>query len=290
MTLFGGGGYGRRGGFPMRWILALIIAGIGLFTYFRSTQVNPVTGEKQRIAMSVDQEKSLGLSAAPQMASQMGGALDPRNDADARVVAETGHKIVSASDAQRSPYVGNYNFYLLGDPETVNAFALPGGQIFITKALYTRLETEAQLAGVLGHEIGHVVGRHSAEHMAKGQLGQMIAMAVGVGASDERGRGYMAAAAAQMASQMLQLKYGRQDELEADSFGMKYMAQAGYDPSQMRRVMQILKEAAGTRGRGPSIFATHPDPDARVEQIEQYIKTNYPNGVPKELSSGKPLH
>src|SRR5690349_15995618 len=118
MSIFGTSSYGPQRGFPIRWIIALIIAGIGLFTYFSSTQTNPVTGEKQHIAMTQDEEKALGLQAAPQMAARMGGAL-PQNDPDAQEVARIGHQIVNSSDAKRSPYYGNFNFYLLADPQTV---------------------------------------------------------------------------------------------------------------------------------------------------------------------------
>ncbi len=181
MSLFGRPtyGYGNRGG-AMKWIIAAIIAGIGLITYLRSGQVNPVTGEKQYVAMDVNQEKALGLEAAPKMAAEMGGAADPNRDPDARFVAETGSKLVRSTEASKSPYGDNFHYYLLNDSKTVNAFALPGGQIFITRALYDRLENEAQLAGVLGHETGHVIARHSAQQMAKGKLGQMLAGAAGV--------------------------------------------------------------------------------------------------------------
>lgn len=280
-------GYGnRRGGLPLgRLLIAAVVAIGGLVMYMSRTEVNPVTGEKQHIAMNVDQEKALGLEAAPQMAQQMGGVLDPRSDPDAARVAQLGAMLVQKSDASRSPYVGNFNFFLLKDPETVNAFALPGGQIFITRALYDRLENEAQLAGVLGHEIGHVINRHAAEHMAKGQLGTALVTAVGIGASDDRGRGQMAAYAAMMANQMLQLKYSRNDELESDNFGLKYMSQAGFTPAAMLDVMRILKAASGSRG-GSNILATHPDPDARIERIQAYLKENAPGA---ELSIGKPL-
>src|SRR6185503_11818530 len=155
----------------------------------RSGQVNPATGEYQHVALTQDQEKALGLQAAPKMAQEMGGAADPARDPDARMVSEVGSKLVrSAKQPSGSAYRDNFNFYLLNDSKTVNAFALPGGQIFITRALYNRLENEAQLAGVLGHETGHVIGRHSAEQMAKGKLGQMLAGAAGVATSD-RGSG-----------------------------------------------------------------------------------------------------
>src|SRR5213075_2104807 len=119
-------------------------------------------------------------------------------DPDARMVSEVGLKLVKSTEAFNSPYRDNFNYYLLNDSKTVNAFALPGGQIFITRALYDRLQNEAQLAAVLGHETGHVINRHAAEHMAKGELGTALVTAVGVGASDDRGHGQMAAYAAAM--------------------------------------------------------------------------------------------
>jgi predicted Zn-dependent protease len=269
----------------VRLIIALVIVLIAVVMYFSRTSVNPVTGEKQRVAMNVDQEIALGIQTAPKMAEQMGGVIDPRIDAHAALVSEVGQKLVAASDASKSPYASNFNFHLLADPKTVNAFALPGGQIFITRALVDRMQNEAQLAGVLGHEIGHVINRHAAEHMATGQFGQMIAVAVGVGADDSR-----AMAIANIANQMIQLKYSRADELESDNYGLKYMVQAGYDPSAMLDVMKILAEASGGGGRGPDFMATHPHPEARIEEIKAFLQKNYPNGVPKELTRGRALN
>ena len=283
---FGYGGQPRRG-INMRVVIALVIAAIGIIGYLTKRSVNPVTGETQYVSLSPQQEMALGLQAAPEMAAQMGGVVD-RSDPAAQKVAEVGNRLVSSSDAKKSPYVENFNFHLLNDPNSINAFALPGGQIFITRALYNQLQNEAQLAGVLGHEIGHVINRHAAEHMAKGQLGGMLATAVGVGASDERGRGAMAAVAAQMANQMLQLKFGRNDENESDRFGLQYMAQAGYDPREMLGVMEVLR-GASKGGRTPEIMATHPMPDTRLREIADKIKEIYPSGVPDNLSKGGPL-
>jgi predicted Zn-dependent protease len=289
---YGGDGYeqGPQGfdmGRLIRYGIGLLIALFGIATYMMRTQVNPVTGQRQHIAMSVDEEKALGLQAAPKMAAQMGGGIDPKNDVRARIVAEVGSELVHRSDAERSPYVGNFHFFLLNDPKTINAFALPGGQIFITRALYEKLANEGQLAGVLGHEIGHVVNRHSAQQMAKGQLGKVLAGAVAVGASGDR-HGQEATAAAMMANQMLQLKYGRGDESEADKYGLKYMAEAGYDPTAMLDVMKILKEASGD-GRQPEFLSTHPLPDTRLKEIADNIKETYPNGIPASLSKGRAL-
>jgi len=290
---YGGDGYdqGPRQGLDIgrlvRYGIGLLIALFGVATYMMRTEVNPVTGKKQHIGMNVDQEKALGLQAAPEMAAKMGGDVDPRSDPGSRVVSEVGQELVRRSDAGRSPYVGNFHFHLLNDTKTINAFALPGGQIFITRALFDRLTNEGELAGVLGHEIGHVVNRHSAQQMAKGQLGQLLTVAVGVGASgDDRGR--QASMAAMMANQMMQLKYGRGDESEADHYGLQYMAQAGYDPSCMLDVMRILKEAAGG-GRQPEILSTHPLPETRIQEIKDTLAADYPQGVPSTLTKGRPL-
>jgi predicted Zn-dependent protease len=205
-------------------------------------------------------------------------------------VAKVGERLVEQSDASKpeDPYREHFEFHLLADDETVNAFALPGGQIFITRALYTKLQNEAQLAGVLGHEMGHVINRHSAQQMAKGQLGQMLTSAVAVGASDpdHRGRGQMAAAAAAMANQMLQLRYSRGDESEADKYGLRYMTQAGYDPQEMLGVMRILKKVGGAGG-GPEFLQTHPLPETRLEEIARILEETYPDR--EGLTKGGPL-
>jgi predicted Zn-dependent protease len=276
-------GHSRGGGGGARWLIALVIAGMGIVSFLGMRERNPVTGKNQYVAMSVDQEKALGLQAAPQMAQQMGGAADRTRDPEARFVAEVGAKLVSASEAKRSPYAGNFNFYLLNDPKTVNAFALPGGQIFITRALYNRLADESQLAGVLGHEIGHVIHRHSAQQMAKGRLGQMLSTAAGIGADDFR-----VAAGAQMANQMFQLRYGRQDETESDTVGIDYMTAAGYDPRGMLEVMKVLKEASGG-GRGLEFLQSHPLPDNRITEIDRIIRSKYPPQALEKLSRGRPL-
>ncbi len=288
MSYGGDSGYlgGRR--LPIgRLIGALVIAVIGLVIYMSQTQVNPVTGRKQHVAMTVDQEMALGLQAAPEMA-QDGRRRRSGRGSRAELVEEVGRRLVRNSDARKSPYVENFHFHLLRDPKTVNAFALPGGQVFITEGLLNRLENEAQLAGVLGHEIGHVVNRHAAEQMAKGQLGQMLTVAVGVGAGGNDDRGRNAQLVAAMINQMGQLRFSREDESEADQYGLKYMAQAGYDPSAMLEVMKILKEASGGRNP-PEILATHPLPETRLEQIEAELKHDYPQGIPSNLTRGRSL-
>jgi predicted Zn-dependent protease len=268
---------------------ALVIALLGGVIYLSQTQVNPVTGKKQHVAMSVDQEMALGLQAAPQMAEQMGGDVSPREDPRAALVDEVGRRLVQNSEARKSPYVENFHFHLLRDPKTINAFALPGGQVFITAGLLDRMDNEAQLAGVLGHEIGHVINRHAAQQMAKGQLGQILTLAVGVGASGNDDRGRKAQLVAAMVNQMTQLRFSRGDESESDHYGLKYMAEAGYDPRAMLDVMKILKKASGDQ-HPPEFLATHPLPETRLDAIRAELTQMYPNGIPSNLTKGRPLH
>lgn len=253
-----------------RLLLALAVVAIALIGYFSQTQINPVTGEKQHVALSVDQEKVLGLESAPEMAAQMGGEASP-SDPGAQRVSEVGRRMVASSNASRSPYADSFRFHLLRDPETVNAFALPGGPIFITEGLLRRLQTEAQLAGVLGHEAGHVVHRHAAEQLAKGQLGQLLGAAVGVAADDGSGEGGRAQAVAMMVSQVVQLRYGRQDESEADRYGVDAMAAAGYDPRAMLQVLEILRDAS-QGPRPPEFLSSHPLPETRIRELEDYLR------------------
>lgn len=266
-----------------RLLIAAALILFGLFSYYAARQENPVTGEVQHVSLSPDQEVALGLEAAPQMAGQMGG-LHPSAQVQGYVNA-VGQKVVDNSRASQGPY--QYQFHVLADPQTVNAFALPGGQIFITAGLFAKLQNEAQLAGVLGHEVAHVVGRHAAEHMAKGQLGQLLVGAAGVAASDQMGSGQAAAAVASMVAQLTMLKYGRTDELEADQLGVIFMSEAGYDPRAMIGVMDILENASGGSARAPSWLQSHPDPGNRRARIQQIITEQFSTGAPD--NSGDPM-
>ena len=281
---YGGGNILRNRGCS-RLLIAGVIAVVGVIAYMSRTEVNPVTGEKQHVALSVDQEKVLGLEAAPEMASKMGGEVDT-SDPRARMVQDVGQRVVARSNAASSPYAGNFQFHLLADPETVNAFALPGGQVFITLGLYEKLRDEAELAGVLGHEVGHVIHRHSAEQMAKGQLGAALSQAVGVAASDGNDGGQRAAMIAAMVNQMVQLRYGRQDESESDRYGIDAMDSAGYDPKAMLEVMEILKQASGSQ-RPPEWLSSHPLPETRIAEIQEYLKTKSADSG--SVSEGRPL-
>ena len=165
--------------------LGLLVAFFGLISYFTSTVENPITGEKQRVKLSPREEVALGLQGRGRIAQQFGG-LYP-DDQLQQYVKQVGERVVKQSAASGSPYP--FEFHLLADPKTVNAFALPGGQVFVTVALLRKMNSEAQLAGVLAHEVGHVIARHGAEHLAKQQLGGALVTAVGVATTDDQGGG-----------------------------------------------------------------------------------------------------
>lgn len=252
-----------------RLIIGIIIGLVGLFMYFSQAQQNPVTGKRQYVSLNPSQEIKLGLESAPHMAEEMGGEL-PASDPRVQEVQKLGQYIVDNTDAKKSPW--KFQFHVLSDTKTVNAFALPGGQIFITLGLLDKLQTEAQLAGVLSHEMGHVIERHTAQQMAKSQFGQMLVLAVGIGASDSQSGMNNSMVIASVVNQMMQLRYSRKDELEADNWGLRLMSQVGYDPRAMIQVMEILKGASGGGQRSLDFFQTHPDPDKRIEAIKEYLK------------------
>ena len=233
--------------------------------------------------MTPQQETAMGLQAAPQMAQEMGGEV-PQSNIEAQTVSRVGGYVHDHSVAAKSPYT--YQYHLLADTNTVNAFALPGGQVFITKALYDKLADEAELAGVLGHETGHVVERHSAQQMAKGQLGQSLATATGIAAS-RNGGGYAAMAIAQMVDNTIMLKFSRGDESQADECGLRFMTEAGFDPRAMIDVMKILDSITSKTGQPPEFMVTHPYPEHRIEAIQQWMK-DHPQQL-SQLTRGKPL-
>jgi predicted Zn-dependent protease len=290
------GGYGgqslfgrtRRGGgsaFKTRLIIALVFIGFALLSYYgKPGDVNEVTGEVERVALTEEaDEVQLGFQAASEMVHMHGGPSQDRaaqqrvNTIGDRLLAALDEDLRTQNPPRRNPYRDSFRFTLLADPQTVNAFALPGGPVFITEGLFRRLETEGQLAGVLGHEIGHVLSRHSNKQMARAGLFQGIAGAIGVLGGD-----MSSAQMGQMVGAVLSTKYGREAELESDRWGVRLAAEAGYDPRAMIGLMKILDEAGGGGGQ-PEFLSTHPKPANRVAYIEEVIQEQFPDGVPEGL-------
>jgi len=268
---YGGTGdpYSRQGRgagtsrFKLMLIIGLGMAAFQAFKFYTNTQTNPITGEEQRVQWTTEEEVGIGLQSAPQMAQQHGG-LHP-NERIREHVSSVGKRLINNSIVRRSQYP--FDFHILRDDRTVNAFALPGGQVFITDALYRRLENEDQLAGVIGHEIGHVIHRHGAERMASQGFIQGLIQSVMIGSG---GNGSMAQVAS-VVGNYSSMSYGRDQELESDDFGVRLMMEAGYEAENLIGVMDILEEASGG-SRTPEFQSSHPSPDNRREKIRESIK------------------
>lgn len=259
----------RRGGpgINPRIILGLLIIGGSLLYHWIATTSyhNEFTGRDQKLALATPQEEiALGLESAPQMIRESGGLS---RDAKGRALVDrVGARLIASTAAKETTY--QFKFHLLADTETVNAFALPGGQIFITEALFRRLKSEDQLAGVLGHEMGHVVGRHSNEQMANSQLWSGLAQGIAVLLSD--GHNNSGAQIANLVAQWRVMKFSRDDESESDALGVRFMMQAGYDPEALIGVMEILAQVSGGANRS-DFMSSHPNPANRMERIREAI-------------------
>lgn len=259
----------RSGSSVGRLIIGLVMAAFALVSFFASQDYNPVTGENQYVSLTPRQEIALGLQSAPELINEYGGLYS--DEQTQQRIDTIGLDLVRNSVAADTPW--EFEFHVLDAPETVNAFALPGGPVFITTALLSRFENEDQVAGVLAHEIVHVLARHSAQRLAKNELTNGLIGAVAV-ASDDAGVTQTAA----VIGQLVNMSYGREDEIESDTLGVCIMLDAGYDPQAMVEVMQILAEAGGGQ-RQPEFFSTHPNPDNRIDRIEDAI-ASAPAGCP----------
>ena len=238
---------------------------------------NPATGKKSFTLYSWEEEKQMGAEASAGLAEQFGGEVESTIPSD--YVAEVGMKLVAGIEDGVPPL--DWEFTLL-NTGVINAFALPGGKVFFTRGLAEQLSDEAEMAGVLGHEIGHVTARHGNQRISK-QIGfnaLLVGTAVAVGVADDDtavGKyGQVAVPGLAIGGNLVLLKYGRDDESEADMLGMRYMERAGYDPSGQLRVMEVL-EAASSGARTVEWLATHPYPETRIERINKILAEQYPN-------------
>jgi predicted Zn-dependent protease len=234
-----------------------------------SCAVNPLTGKRELALIPESQEIQMGQQAAAEVDQTMGIY---ENAALNQYVAALGKELSAKSERPELPW----SFKVVDDP-AVNAFALPGGPIFVTRGLLGHLTSEAQLAAVMGHEIGHVTARHSVNQMSKATLAQaglMIGMAVSktVASLGQLGMGGL---------QLLMLSYSRDAEREADALGFRYTVATGYDVHEMPGVFATLKRVSEVSGGGrlPDWMSSHPAPDERVENITKKIQeTNPPHG------------
>ena len=234
------------------WSFGGLIAGMALLLALIGCAVNPATGKRELSLMSTDQEVQIGHDGYPAVVAEYGLYDDPRL---AAYVDSLGHKLAAVSHLPTL----DWHFTLLDDP-TVNAFAMPGGYIYITRGIMAHLGSEAQLAGVIGHEIGHVTARHAAKQMTQQQLAGVGLGVAGLFSTTVRQYGQVA----QQALGLMMLKYSRDDETQADQLGVDYATKAGYDPREIPKTYEMLARVGAHAGqRLPSFLSTHPDPGDR---------------------------
>jgi predicted Zn-dependent protease len=259
---------------PLLRVALLSILGVMMLAPI-GCSTNPATGKRIVTLYSWEQEKQMGASAAAGLAEQFGGEIDEA--IPSQYVREVGMKLVAGIE-EGIPDL-DWEFTLL-NTDVINAFALPGGKVFFTRGLAEKLDSEAEMAGVLGHEIGHVTARHGNQRISK-QIGFNAilvgtAVAVGVADSDSNTRKYGQVAVPAMAigGNLVLLKYGRDDESESDMLGMRYMVRAGYNPYGQLKVMEVLRDES-KGGSKPEWLSTHPLPESRIKAIRRYLDDTY---------------
>jgi predicted Zn-dependent protease len=241
--------------------IVLPALGLGLaIAWLSGCAVNPVTGDEELMFFSPEKDVELGRKYAPLVEKELGGRM-PEEGVQS-YLNQIGQRL--AGFCQRPDL--SYHFAAI-EEGGANAFALPGGYVYITRDLLKELKTEAQLAAVLSHEIGHVVARDTLAAMS-----QQIGMTAIMVAAQASGSGD-AAAGTRFLHAVLGLQYSRDDEKDADLAGLSYMTQAGYDPNGMVETMQALEKLQTFRPI--EFFSTHPNPESRIAYLQERIAMRY---------------
>ena len=226
-----------------------------LIAIIATCATNPVTGKRELSLISESQEIQMGQEAAKEVTASISPVAD---NALQQYVSNLGLTIARASERPNLPW----SYTVIDDPQ-VNAFALPGGPIFITRGILTHMNSEAQLVSVLGHETGHVTAKHSVHQMSQAQLAQIGLVAAIIVKPGLAGFGNLAS----QGLGLLFLKFSRDDESQADDLGFRYMTGAGYSPTEMAEMFRTLQRlGGGGEGRVPEWLSTHPDPGNRVQK------------------------
>jgi len=248
-------------------LIAMLILVTGLFA--TGCVTNPATKEKELIFLSSDQEIALGKEAAPQFEKEFDGKVE--NEALQQYVRSVGAKLAAASD-RLMPYE-----YTLLASKVPNAFALPGGKVYVTAGLMKMMENERGLAAVLGHETGHIAALHNVKGLQR-QMGAAVLVeiadyAMGAQVPD-------ATKVTELVSGIINLKYSRDDEYQADQFGILYMTRAGYNPWGMVELLTALDSLDKSNpGLFDEMFMTHPLTPKRIEEARTTVQGQYPTAV-----------
>jgi predicted Zn-dependent protease len=249
---------------------AVVLLACLAFACLPGCVTNPATGSRQLNYLSIEEEVRIGEESMPQVIDAYGGRLP--NEHIQRYVSDMGQDIAATVEPRYRDLP--WEFVVL-DSEIINAFALPGGKVFVSRGLLEAFETEAQLAGVLGHEVGHVTAEHHDLAMQR-QL-TLAGIAVGAGVLTQESDSEWVRIASQAVvtgSGIFALTYSRDQERESDDLGLRYMTRAGYDPRGLEQAMRILDQASGGQGP-PEWLSTHPNPGSRAERLEELIQNNY---------------
>ncbi|MGC9006588.1 MAG: M48 family metalloprotease [Sulfurihydrogenibium sp.] len=244
------------------WIFLIAVFFISLSC---ATVQDPLTGKPTLTLLSTEQEIQIGQKVVPEAINQNGG-LYPDQEVQS-YIRNLGYKI-----AAHSPRKVDYQFYLVNSKE-INAFALPGGPVFVNRGLILILDNESELAGVMAHEIGHITARHHAKFLEKTYGMNLLLNILAVATSNSQ---YQQAILqlAQVSAGLLQLKYSRDQESEADALGVRFAYEAGYDPRGLITTFEKFK--AMEKVNAPSWLLTHPLPEDRIKNVAYLIQTKYP--------------
>jgi len=227
--------------------------------------INPITGQEELMLYPEQKDIAIGRKFAPEVEKQMGGKI--ADESLQSYLDSVGQRIARVS---HRPDL-EYHFAAL-EHKSINAIALPGGYVFLTKGMLQNLTTEAQLAGILAHEVAHVVARDSMAALSRKQAIDVLLIAAATQDTPAE-----AIRAAQFTRLFLDLSYSREDEQQADLAGLDYMVQAGYNPHGMIETMQMLQSQQEIRPI--EFFSTHPLPENRIEYLTERIQTEYSNVV-----------
>ena len=252
-----------------------IILYVCLIAAVSACTVNPVTGERQISIISAEQEVEMGRKNYGPYQQQQGGSYVVDPDLNL-YVRQVGNKLAQVSDRPKLPY----EFVVLNN-DVPNAWALPGGKIAINRGLLVVLEDEAQLAAVLAHEIVHAAAKHGVSQMTQASLLGLGVGIIGVAANDSK-YGQAAVLGGALGAGLWQAKYGRNQELESDAYGITYMVRAGYDPQAAVELQQTFLKLSSSAGANKSswlegLFASHPPSQERVDKNRQHA-AKYPAG------------
>ena len=261
-----------------RVAMALLMGGLAFVAYTVSDNVPVAQQQAPTLELGPQHDAELGRRSVRQMETQYGGLSSDPNLQNA--VQQIGTRLVQQSSAGEAPF--QFTFRVLADERTTNAFAIPGGHIYVTSALVRKLSSNAEIAAILAHEMAHVVQRHGIGRLANATLadGQTGAVVIASFLDEAQPANVTGPQVAQLVGETVNLRYVQDEELRSDLQAVQFLAQAGFDPNGLIRALRLLQTTATGQ---PTAFAkTHPNPIRRLTHIQDEIKRVFPQGVPQD--------